>query len=142
MTAVLDRVESSDAPSRGVRRPFLLVLRVLPWLLVLAAWIVALRWQDTPMPDITAYVVYWALTIMLPGMLVHRALRGSRGNWPEDLGLGAITGLVLELAVWAISAAVGAQALLRWWAAPVVLLFLAVPALRRRHWWITEPKPL
>src|SRR4029453_8098404 len=119
-----------EAPSRGARRHFLLALRVVPWLLVLAAWVVALRWQDTPMPDIAAYAIYWALTLVLPGTLVFRALRGSRGNWPEDLGLGAITGLVLELVAWLISAAVGGQALLRWWAVPVVLIFLAVPALR------------
>ena len=81
----------------------------------------------TPLSDIGAYTVYWALSIVLPGTLVHRAIRGSRGNLPEDLGYGAVVGLVLEMVAWAVSAAVGGQSLLRWWAAPVVLVFLAVP---------------
>src|SRR4029453_5512671 len=100
MTAVLDRVASIHASSRDGRRPLLFTLRVLPWPLVLAAWIVALRWHDTPMAEITAYAPYWVLTLVLPGTLVFRALRGSRGNWAEDLGLGAITGLELELVAW------------------------------------------
>jgi hypothetical protein len=141
MSAVLDRVDVPDATTRS-RRPVRFVLGAVPWLLVLAAWVVALRWWDTPMPDVAAYTIYWIFTLVLPGTLVHRAMRGSRGNWPEDLGFGAITGLVLELVAWVISAAVGGQAFLRWWPVPVVLLFLAVPALRRRHWRIADPKPL
>ncbi|MBQ1024012.1 hypothetical protein [Micromonospora sp. C95] len=106
---------------------------LLPWLVVLA--VLPIGWWDggIPMADVGAFGAYWAVAVVLPGTLVHRALRGSRGNLPEDLGYGAATGLLLELAVWALAAASGGQHLLRWWPLPVVVIFLAVPRLRR-HW--------
>ncbi|HWH01411.1 MAG TPA: hypothetical protein VNV66_19350, partial [Pilimelia sp.] len=87
----------------------------LPWLLVVAALAGGLWWTGTPTPDIAGYGLYWAAGLLLPGTLVHRALRGSRGNLPEDLGYGATVGLLLELAAWAGAAATGQQGLLRWW---------------------------
>jgi hypothetical protein len=140
MTAVLTRIDETAGPSTRSRSAAV-AGRSLPWLVVGVAWVVALHRWGTPLPDITAYSLYWALTLVLPGTLVHRALRGSRGNLPEDLGYGAVVGLVLEIVAWALSAAVGGQSLLRWWAAPVVLAFAAVPALRR-HWRIADPRPL
>ncbi len=106
---------------------------LLPWLAVLA--VLPIWWWDggIPIAEVGAFGAYWTLAVVLPGTLVHRALRGSRGNLPEDLGYGAATGLLLELAAWALAAATGGQHLLRWWALPVVVVFLAVPRLRR-HW--------
>ncbi|MEV4711261.1 hypothetical protein [Micromonospora sp. NPDC049374] len=106
---------------------------LLPWLAVLTALPVGWWHGGVPAADVGTFVAYWALTLVLPGTLVHRALRGSRGNLPEDLGYGAATGLLLELAAWAVAAASGGQHLLRWWPLPVVVAFLAVPRLRR-HW--------
>ncbi|WP_205809377.1 hypothetical protein [Micromonospora sp. HNM0581] len=106
---------------------------VLPWLVVLAVLPVVWWRGGIPAVDVGAFVAYWALAVVLPGTLVHRALRGSRGNLPEDLGYGAATGLLLELAAWALAAATGGQHLLRWWPLPVLVAFLAVPRLRR-HW--------
>ncbi len=116
-------------------------LRVVPWLLVLAALAAGLLVTGTPAPEVAGYGVYWVLGLLLPGTLVHRALRGSRGNLPEDLGFGAVTGLLLELACWALAAATDQQDRLRWWPAVVVALFAAVPALRR-HWRVADPRPL
>ncbi|MEV2238352.1 hypothetical protein [Micromonospora sp. NPDC049891] len=109
------------------------VAALLPWLIVLAALPVGWWHGGVPTPEVGAFVAYWALAVVLPGTLVHRALRGSRGNLPEDLGYGAATGLLLELAAWTLAAATGGQHLLRWWPLPVVAMFLAVPRLRR-HW--------
>jgi hypothetical protein len=139
VTALLERtpVAAPDAAPRRARG----LAALLPWLIAGAALAAALRWTDTPTRDITAYAIYWLVGIVLPGTLAHRALRGSRGNLPEDLGYGAATGLLLELIAWALAAAVGAQPLLRWWPAVVIVLFLAVPALRR-NWRIASPRPL
>jgi hypothetical protein len=140
MTTVLTRSDESAGQSAS-RRSTDPAVRSLPWLIVGVAWVAGLHRWGTPLPDIAAYSLYWALTLVLPGTLMHRALRGSRGNLPEDLGYGAVVGLVLEMVAWALSAVVGGQSLLRWWAAPVVVAFVAVPALRR-HWRITDPEPL
>ncbi|TDC66172.1 hypothetical protein E1258_03555 [Micromonospora sp. KC207] len=117
------------------------VAAALAWSAALAALLAGWWWTGTPGGDIARYVAYWALALVLPGTLVHRALRGSRGNLPEDLGYGAAVGLLLELAAWAVATASGTQPALRWWPVPVLALFVAVPGLRR-HWRIARPRPL
>jgi hypothetical protein len=113
----------------------------IPWLLVTAGLVWALLATDTPGGDVTVYGVYFALAVVLPGTLVHRLLRGSRGNLPEDLGYGAATGLLLQLLAWLLAAATGNQPLLRWWPVPIILVFAAVPPLWR-HWRVANLKPL
>ncbi|NMO55037.1 hypothetical protein HH310_28110 [Actinoplanes sp. TBRC 11911] len=115
--------------------------RILPWIVPAALAVGGLVQTDTPIPDIALYVLYLGLGVVLPGTLVHRALRGSRGNWPEDLGLGAATGLLVMLVGWALAAATGLQALLPGWPLLILVLFAAVPRLRG-HWRIAEPEPL
>ncbi|WFE58971.1 hypothetical protein [Micromonospora sp. WMMD712] len=117
------------------------VAAALAWSTVLGALVAGWWWTGTPGGDVARYVAYWALALVLPGTLAHRALRGSRGNLPEDLGHGAAVGLLLELAAWALATATGAQPALRWWPVPVLTLFVAVPRLRR-HWRIASPRPL
>lgn len=140
-TVAVAAPEESPVPTHSPRHTVRPVLAALPWLVVLALLPVAWWRIGVGGHDIAGYVAYWLGALVLPGTLVHRALRGSRGNLPEDLGFGAATGLVLELAAWALAAASGQQNLLRWWAAPVVLLFVAVPNLRR-HWRIDRLSPL
>jgi hypothetical protein len=124
--------------SRSARR---LLPRLLPWLLPAATAFAVLHWYGTPDRQIAIYGGYFLLAVVLPGTLVFRSLYGTRGNWPEDLGLGAATGLLVLLAGWALAAATGTQALLPVWPALIVVLFLVVPPLRR-HWRIAEPEPL
>ena len=143
MTTVLDPAEAAT-PSRaaaGRSSRARIAPAILPWLLPAAALVAGLLDTGTPARDIGLYATYFALAVVLPGTLVHRALRGSRGNLPEDLGLGAATGLLLMLIGWALAAATGLQTLLAGWPVLVIVLFLAVPALRR-HWRIAEPRPL
>ena len=108
-----------------------LFLAVLPWLLPAAALLLALHHTGTPARYVAVYAAYFAVAVVLPGTLVYRALLGSRGNLPEDLGLGAATGLLLLAIGWALAAATGLQALLPAWPVLIVVLFLAVPRLRR-----------
>ncbi len=143
MTTVLDAsVAASPAPATGGRFPRArIALAILPWLVPAVALVAALLDTGTPARDIGLYAVYFGYAVVLPGTLVHRALRGSRGNLPEDLGLGAAVGLLVLLVGWALCAATGLQSMLRLWPILVVLPFLAVPGLRR-HWRIAEPRPL
>ncbi|MEU1747066.1 hypothetical protein [Micromonospora arida] len=134
-----ERVDTTAPASR--RNALLPVLSTLPWLLVIAALLVVWSRGGVPVPDLARFSAYWVLALVLPGTLVHRALRGSRGNLPEDLGYGAATGLVLEIMAWALAAATGQQSLLRWWPLPVLVAFVAVPGLRR-HWRVGERRPL
>ncbi|MEU1590229.1 hypothetical protein [Micromonospora sp. NPDC005710] len=134
--------ERVDTPALASRRNVLRpVLSALPWLLVIGALLVVWSRGTVPAPDIARFSAYWAFALVLPGTLVHRALRGSRGNLPEDLGFGAATGLLLEIAAWALAAATGQQSVLRWWPLPVLVAFAAVPGLRR-HWRVGERRPL
>ncbi len=115
--------------------------RALPWLVALGVASTALLQTGTPAPDIARYVVYWCLGVVLPGLLVVRATVGTRGNWPEDVALGAIAGLALELVSFAMWSLLGLQQQLWLWPIVVVVIFVAVPRLRR-HWRIDAPHPL
>ncbi len=113
----------------------------LPWLLALGLGTATLLQTGTPALDIARYAAYWCFGVTLPGLLVARATFGTRGNWPEDLAMGAVTGLVLELACFALWSVLGLQQQLWLWPLLVVVSFVAVPRLRR-HWRISSPAPL
>jgi hypothetical protein len=116
---------------------------LVPWALAATGWTLALLKFGTPGGDIALYAAYLGVAIVLPGTLVHRAFRGSRGNLPEDLGLGAATGLFVLIAGWALAAATDQQTWLPAWPLLIIALFVAVPGLRR-HWRIpaAERRPL
>ncbi|MBB4695665.1 hypothetical protein [Paractinoplanes abujensis] len=147
---MLDTAEAPPAPQPSaapqprpapVRRRLRWPLAVLPWIFPAVALVLALLNTGVEGRDIALYAFYFAVDIVLPGTLVYRLLRGSRGNVPEDLGLGAATGLLLMLGGWALCALLGTQVLLPWWPALVVVPFLAVPKLHR-HWRVSRPRPL
>ncbi|MGX6603343.1 hypothetical protein ACWKSP_14545 [Micromonosporaceae bacterium Da 78-11] len=117
------------------------VLGVVPWLLVAASLVGALLWLDTPGSAVLRYGTYWILAVVVPGVLVYRALRGSRGNLPEDLGFGATTGIAVNLVGWALAVGTGLGGLLWVWPVLVIAVFAAVPGLRR-HLRIADPQPL
>jgi hypothetical protein len=140
MTELLSRAEAVAPPVPAPRSRRLLPA-ILPWLFPSAALVASLHGTATPDREIALYAVYFALAVVLPGTLVFRALVGSRGNLPEDLGLGAATGLVTLLLGWALAAATGLQTLLPGWPLLLIGLFLAVPGLRR-HWRPADSRPL
>jgi hypothetical protein len=102
---------------------------------------VVLLQAGTPAADIVRYAAYWCLGVVLPGVLVARATFGTRANWPEDVAIGAVTGLALEIACFAIWSALGLQRQLWLWPLLVAVVFAAAPGLRR-HWRITGSQPL
>jgi len=126
-------------PSGAIVRQ--LGLRALPWLLALGVATITLMQMGTPILDIGRYAGYWCLGVTLPGVLVLRAAIGSRGNWPEDIALGAVTGLALELLCFALWSVLGQQQQLWLWPLLVLGIFAAVPRLRL-HWRIGSPQAL
>jgi hypothetical protein len=142
VTVLMKRIEGTPEAAAGSPRRRL-VLWILPWLVPAAAWVLGLIQTGTPVGDIALYAAYLAVAIVLPGTLAHRALRGSRGNLPDDIAWGTATGLLLLLVGWAIGAAARLQAVLWVWPLLIIALFLAVPRLRR-HWRIPreERSPL
>lgn len=115
--------------------------RLLPWLLPYLVTLIALLSLDVPLGPIAKYTLYFAVGVALPGILLLRALWRSTGNWAEDFGLGSAVGATYQLAYWAIFTALGWQSWLAVWPALVLVVFAAVPSLRK-HWLIAEPKPL
>ena len=117
------------------------VARVLPWGLPLVVAVVGLVSLDVGLGSIGRYGAYFGLGVVLPGALIMRGFWRSTGNWAEDVGLGAVVGATYQMAGWALFTAFGWQRFLVVWPALVLVLFAAVPRLRR-HWRIAEPKPL
>ncbi|MGW4898802.1 hypothetical protein ACWEQL_42270, partial [Kitasatospora sp. NPDC004240] len=107
--------------------------RFLPALAAYAVAVALLLACDTSASDIARYTGYALWAVLLPGTLVFRALRRRPHTLVEDLALGAVVGLVLELFAWAALVGLGLQSLATAWPLAVVVPFLAVPRLRR-HW--------
>ncbi|WP_369183844.1 hypothetical protein [Streptomyces sp. Y1] len=134
-------VRLRDAPSRatavtagGPRETVLRrLLRFAPAAAAYLLLVALLLAADTRPGDIARYTFYAAWAVLLPGTLVFRSLRRRPYTLVEDLALGAATGLVLELAAWAVLMPLGLQKAAIAWPLLVVVPFLAVPGLRR-HW--------
>jgi hypothetical protein len=98
-------------------------------LLVPITAVLLLAWAGDPGGESIRFFVTWLLAVLLPGTLLWRVLAGGR-SVTQDLGFGAVLGLVWQLATWAVCTAVGLP-LLQWAAtALLVLAFAVVPALR------------
>ena len=79
---------------------------------------------------VVRFTGYWLFGLVLPGMLVFRACNGSRNRLAEDVALGAVTGIALELVAWFVAAAIGMPDFVRYWWIIVLAVFAAVPRLR------------
>ena len=73
--AVLDTTPEVGPAPTGSRLPRLAA--ALPWLIPAGVLVAQSLATGTPLGDILRYAVYFALAVLLPGTLVHRALRGS-----------------------------------------------------------------
>ncbi|WP_327677902.1 hypothetical protein [Kitasatospora sp. NBC_00458] len=108
-------------------------LRFLPAVAAYLVTVAVLLAADTSAGDVARYTFYALWGVVLPGTLVFRGLRRRPGTLLEDLVFGAVTGLVLELAAWAVLVGLGLQSVAVLWPLAVVVPFAAVPRLRR-HW--------
>ena len=140
MTTTLfdEPVTASSPPRHSLPLP---AVRALPWLLPAGVGVVGLAAIDVPFGPMLRYAIYFAACVVLPGVLIMRALWRSTGNWAEDIGLGAVVGIGYQLLGWALFTAIGSQRWLVVWPSLVLVLFAAVPRLRA-HWRIAAPLPL
>lgn len=100
-------------------------------LLPVAFAVVLLLAYDTPPRAVVAYLAAFVVSVLLPGTLVHRWLRGRQRLLVTDLALGAATGLALQLLGWFVFTALGLASWMWLWTVLLVAPFAAVPALRR-----------
>jgi hypothetical protein len=114
------------------------LLRFVPWLLPVTAIVGGLRFLGVPTGPVVGYGLYFLLSVVLPGVLLLRALCGSAGSWPEDIGIGAAIGLAYQIAGWALFTAVGQQDYLVAWPALVLVMFVTARPLHR-YWRIGRP---
>jgi hypothetical protein len=106
-------------------------LRLWPGALLVAVTVWFTAAAGVPVASIGLYAVAFVWSVIVPGVLVHRALRGRPSTLVSDLALGGATGLVLQLFAWALFTALHVQAWLVLWPLAVVVPFVAVPGLRR-----------
>ncbi|MFJ5232908.1 hypothetical protein ACIQBJ_23795 [Kitasatospora sp. NPDC088391] len=125
----------------GGRGPLGTAVRFLPALAALAVLVAALAASDTPVDAMARYAFYTGWGVLLPGTLLYRSLRRAPHTLVEDLTMGAVTGLVLELAAWAVFMPLGLAGAMTLWPLLVVVPFAAVPRLRR-HWWVRGYTPV
>lgn len=126
----------SHAPNQIAARHGVRWTRLWPGLLVLAVTVWITHLARVPLASIGLYLLAFVWSVMVPGMLVHRALRGRARTLVADLALGGATGLVLQLFAWATFTAFHVQAWLALWPLAVVIPFVAIPRLRH-HWRVT-----
>ncbi|NUQ32052.1 MAG: hypothetical protein HOP99_04405, partial [Dermatophilaceae bacterium] len=89
-----------------------------------------------PLATAALYLVAFVWSVMVPGVLVHRALCGRPASAVSDLALGGATGLVLQLLAWLAFTSAHVAEWLVLWPLAVVVPFALVARLRR-HWTFT-----
>ena len=105
----------------------------LPASVLAVAAVVVLWAYGTPIAQALIFGAYVVFGIALPGMLWVRLFRGRAEHIAEDLALGLAFGYCLEIATYIPARAMGMPLLFVLWPISTLILFAAVPALRR-HW--------
>ncbi|MFG1959015.1 hypothetical protein [Nonomuraea sp. NPDC049028] len=83
--------------------------------------------------DMALFAVYVALGVVLPGVLVIRALYHGPRTAAEEIALGLAFGYAVEILVYIGARAIGMPLLVAVWPLTTYALFLVVPSLRG-HW--------
>lgn len=82
--------------------------------------------------DMLRYVGYWGVAVILPGLVVSRALLGPRRTLIEDVSVAGATGVSLEIIAWMAGVALGLGDTIRFWWVPVLVAAAVVAPWRRR----------
>ncbi|MFC4038798.1 hypothetical protein ACFO1B_10240 [Dactylosporangium siamense] len=99
--------------------------------------VAGLAFYGVPVRTTAIFTGYLALGIVLPGMLLWRAVRGRPGWLVEDAAAGLAVGYSCEVVAYIGARAAGLPLLVAAWPIATVATFLLVPGLRR-HWRRTD----
>ncbi len=134
MTTIAEQADtrSPARPAEGRGHP-LASPGWLTCLIVLIATTAVLNYYGVSYADISKFAGYTLLANTLPGLLIWRAVRRRSGYLAEDAAFGTVVGFVVELPVYMLMRAVGASVAVVGWPILTLVLFAAVPKLRR-YW--------
>lgn len=97
----------------------------------LVASVLILLYCATPPWDIARFVLASIWSVLLPGVLVHRLLAGPSPNLLTEITYGFLLGIPLQLVAWATFVTVGAGPWMTVYPVLPLVVFGAVPSLRR-----------
>ena len=129
-----DPIEATLPPEPS--RPWFRSLASPGWIPAFVALAVAaatLHYYDVRWSEVARYGLYEVGCVMLPGLLVWRALRGRSGYLAFDAAAGVALGLAVELPLYLLFRQLEIPYAIIAWPIATVLIFAAVPRLRR-HW--------
>ncbi|MET8004875.1 hypothetical protein [Nonomuraea glycinis] len=101
-------------------------------LVVVAAVVVLCRF-GVPVAEIAAFAGHVGVGVMVPGVLLWRALGPGGGSLPVDLAAGLALGYAVEVLVYIAARAAGVPLAVVVWPVVTIGAFVVVPRLRR-HW--------
>jgi len=105
----------------------------VPVALLAVAAVAVLRHFGVPDQEIGAFAGYIGIGVMVPGVLLWRALGPGGGSLPADLAAGLALGYAIEVLVYIPARAAGVPLAVLAWPVLTIVTFLLVPRLRR-HW--------
>ncbi|WP_336213015.1 hypothetical protein [Nonomuraea sp. LPB2021202275-12-8] len=105
----------------------------MPAGLVAVAAVVVLWRFGVPAWEVGAFAGYVGFGVMLPGLLLWRALGPGGGSLPADMAAGLAVGYAVEVLVYIAARAAGAPLAVLAWPVATIVVFAVVPGLRR-HW--------
>lgn len=141
-------LETEPGAGKGVSADSSHVVEVT-WVERLANWLPAavavlvcaaiLRHFDTPVPVTAGYLAAWVLLVTLPGTVLFRLLRPRTQSFVEDVAMGSVVGLAVQVLLsWLLSRWHLAALSIAW--VPAVLL-LSVLRSRRGIWRRSQSAP-
>lgn len=106
------------------------VLRLAPGVVALIATSAVLSASGVGFRAQLLYAAALLWSVLLPGILVHRAARGRPDLLVTDVSLGAVTGVLLQLVAWAVFTSSGLASWQWTWPLIPLVVFSTVPRLR------------
>ncbi|MBO1755850.1 hypothetical protein [Allobranchiibius sp. CTAmp26] len=85
-----------------------------------------------PLAESSIYLVATIWSVLLPGVLVLRLCRGQAASLLEELAIGFVVGIMVQLLAWAAFVSLGAGQLLVLYPLPVVAAAALIPQWRAR----------